>query len=180
MAEPLSAREALRESELYALLDKLEGGAEHKKWLLTAPPEQIPWFSPEELRRENCGQVPAEPGVYYVLLPEGEPRFRPDPRGGYDPAELERRCKNSGGKCLFSGKASAKSGGLRARLRQYMRCGYAGGKNHRGGRTIWQVEQLNELRISWQICPRANELERKTLQCYRQLFGVYPVANRRG
>ena len=138
-----------------------------------------PLFSLDELWQERCVQVPQESGVYYVLLPEGAPRIRTDLRGGYVSEDLEGRWRRSGGKCLYIGKASAKSGGLRTRLRQYMRCGYAGAKNHRGGRAIWQVEQQGELRISWQVSQQADELERRLLKRYREVFCCYPMANRR-
>lgn len=151
------------------------------KKLAKEPLEQSPpWFSTEELWAEKCSQVPAEPGVYYVLLPDGEPHFCEDARGGYAPEELAERWKKSGGKCLYIGKVSAKSGGLRTRLLQYMRCGYAGAKNHRGGRSIWQIEQQSELRVSWQVCPQADEWERWMLKHYREVFDCYPMANRRG
>lgn len=87
-----------------------------------------PWFFPDELWRARCTQVPGEAGVYYVLLHNGEPKFREDPRGG---------------------------------------------------RAIWQVEQREELRFSWQVCPEADELEKQLLRRYYETFHCYPVANRR-
>lgn len=138
-----------------------------------------PWYSLEELWRTGCAQIPAEPGVYYVLLPEGVPRFRRDVRGGYEPETLDERWEKSGGRCLYIGKASGKNG-LRGRIRQYLRCGFAGGRNHRGGRAIWQVEQQDALRLSWQTCPRADALEKRLLARYHEIFNCYPAANRRG
>lgn len=155
--------------EISSMLEKLQ-----KEPLQKSPP----CFSPEELWRTRCAQVPGEAGIYYVLLTDGEPRFREDPRGGYDPEELKSRWQKSGGKCLYIGKASGKRG-LRGRLWQYLRCGYANGRNHRGGRAIWQVEQREKLRFSWQVCPEADALERALLRHYYEVFHCYPVANRR-
>lgn len=162
----------VRSGAVAGLLERIE--ASQKEPLQKSPP----WFSPDELWQARCTQVPGEAGVYYVLLHNGEPKFREDPRGGYDPKELKSRWERSGGKCLYIGKASGKKG-LRGRLWQYLRYGYANGKNHRGGRAIWQVEQREELRFSWQVCPEAYELERELLRRYYEVFHCYPVANRR-
>lgn len=92
--------------------------------------------------------VPAKKGVYCIRIPAGmEVTFKDTidnhPGAAYPIERLEaKRIPSSG--ILYIGKANGKRG-LFQRLRQYMRYGFDGGNNHRGGRAIFQVEGYENL-----------------------------------
>lgn len=77
---------------------------------------------------------------------------------------------------LYVGKANGKRG-LFQRLRQYMRYGFDGGNNHRGGRAIFQVEGYENLICRWCVYENCEDKERLLLENFKRKYGTYPIAN---
>lgn len=153
--------------------------------LRTLCPTLAPAVTLHELWNSACACIPEAPGVYWVLAPEGMPVVfgeRQDDSGlqGY-PAVLLREkwagCIDRG--TLYIGKAAGRRG-LRQRLRQYMAFGQGQGKNHKGGRAIWQIENPGLLLLAYEVCAEPDTREHQLLREYRERNGSYPVANWRG
>lgn len=148
-------------------------------------PTKAPVVTFKELYRNDCKSVPEEPGVYWVLAPEGMPirfsecDYRPEAK--IYPARLlwekYERCVDR--KTLYIGKAEGKRG-LRQRLRQYMDYGQGKGKIHAGGRAVWQIPDTEFLLLAYEVCKAPGEREHQLLREYRELNGSYPLANWRG
>ena len=135
----------------------------------------------------SCQTIPQSPGVYWVVVPEGMEIHFHAPTDDellerYQPEELQRVYRENKSPILYIGKAGGKRG-LRQRLRQYMNAGFHGGKNHRGGRSIWQVDHAEQLLIEYKCCDSretCEELERCLLEKFKREHKHYPVANHRG
>ena len=147
-------------------------------------PAAAPAVTLAELAGSRCACIPEEPGVYWVLAPEGMPiRFRERSFPGVRPypAQLLRdkyaACARKD--ILYIGKAEGRRG-LRQRLKQYMDYGLGRGGIHRGGRAVWQIEDSGLLLLAYEICPDPGGQERQLLRDYREQNGAYPLANWRG
>ena len=147
-------------------------------------PTAAPAVTLAELLASRCACIPEEPGVYWVLAPEGMSiRFRERTFPGVRPypAQLLRAkyeiCARKD--ILYIGKAEGR-GGLRQRLKQYMDYGQGRGSVHRGGRAVWQIEDFGLLLLAYETCPDPGAQERQLLRDYRIQSGTYPLANWRG
>lgn len=125
--------------------------------------------------------IPPCPGIYVVLrTAEAAPDIRESTvaRAGspYSLDDLRGRWI-PGNPTLYIGKADAKAGGLRTRLRQYARRG----SSHQGGRSIWQLADYAELLVAWVQTPGENpeEVEIGYRAAFADRFGGWPFANRR-
>ena len=140
-----------------------------------------------ELWDDFCGQkdieephlVPAKKGIYCIRVPAGMRIVFKDaidnhPGDAYRVEYLETKRVPSD--ILYIGKANGKSG-LFQRLRQYMRYGFDGGNNHRGGRAIFQVEGYENLICRWCVCENCEDKERLLLENFKRKYGTYPIAN---
>ena len=133
----------------------------------------------EELYRTKCRDVPSAAGVYWVRVPDGMTvRFiEPKDTSFYSKKDLENkyaRCKEKD--ILYIGKATGRRG-LSQRLRQYVKHGHGEGNNHCGGRAIWQIENADELVVTYEICEDATARERKEIEAYKVRNGCFPLAN---
>lgn len=148
-------------------------------------PTPGPAVTLRELIQSNCSNIPEEPGVYWVLAPEGfSVRFhqRPyHPRAKLYPAELlQAKLTNCNDKqILYIGKAQGKKG-LRQRVRQYMNYGQGKSNIHQGGRAIWQIEAPELLLLGYEVCQQADVREHQLLAQYQAQNHSYPLANWRG
>ena len=149
------------------------------------PPETAPVVSLGDLLANGCQTIPQEPGIYWVLAPEGmsirfhRQAYHPKARL-YEEETLRRKfetCTNH--RVLYIGKAEGKRG-LRQRLKQYMDYGQGKSRNHQGGRAIWQVEQAGLLLLAYQVCQQPGQMEKQLLQAFRNRHATYPLANWRG
>lgn len=113
--------------------------------------------------------VPNEPGVYAIVRnDESAPVFLPDrPQATarqatpYSVADLSSRWV-PGASVLNIGKAGTS---LRSRLRQYRQFGAGVGLNHKGGRSIWQLADAEDLTVAWHpIAPTYDGLTAKTAE----------------
>ena len=133
----------------------------------------------------NLTGVPCEHGVYQIVLPKGmtiafSEKIAGHPDDAYAVAELEQRyAKLKFSAVLYIGKAGGRRG-LNQRLRQYMHYGFSGGRNHRGGRSIFQIKGFEQLVCEWKCIPNCEAEERRMLQAFKQQYGDYPLANHRG
>lgn len=138
-----------------------------------------------ELIRLNCSNIPEEPGVYWILSPEGfSIRFHQmpyHPKCKLYPVELlQAKLTNCNDKqILYIGKAQGKKG-LRQRVRQYMNYGQGKSNIHQGGRAVWQIEDSEFLLLGYEVCHHADVRERQLLSEYRAQNFFYPLANWRG
>ena len=125
--------------------------------------------------------VPKEAGIYVVLrTATTQPTLLEltHARAGssYPLPDLEARWLTET-PVLYIGKAEAKAGGLRKRLGQYARKG----ASHKGGRSIWQLADQDELLVAWVPTPgeSAEEVEIRYRAAFAEVYGQWPFANRR-
>nr|WP_238148946.1 DUF6308 family protein [Serinicoccus sediminis] len=139
----------------------------------------------------NPAAVPDVPGVYVVVRDStDEPAFLPDRpyRGSgrqatskhfaYRTDQLAARWITESA-VMNIGKADVS---LRNRLDQYRKYGAGTGAAHKGGRSIWQLEDADALLISWVPAPSGvtgRELERGLIAAFRTAHGARPFANLR-
>lgn len=138
-----------------------------------------------------CANVPKEAGVYMILLP-GEieqPAFCVPGKGArankikpQNIEELENRWV-PGTRIVYIGKAGGPKykTTLKARLQAYMRYGNGIMAAHRGGRSIWQLENIDECLVAWRVAPEDPKgCEGCLLKRFKNIYGNLPFANRQG
>lgn len=132
--------------------------------------------------------VPNVPGVYVVIRESAhdpvighEGIHQTEKQGApYGVDELNQRWIK-GASVVYIGKASAS---LRKRLGQYRRAGMAGGTNHNGGRSIWQLDDAEDLLVAWHPVDQdesgleAAEMETQLIGAVKATHGSRPFANR--
>lgn len=139
----------------------------------------------EELHHTSCHTLPCRPGIYRVLVPEKVPvSFIESPRNSsaesYPASLLEQKYNQCADKSvLYIGKANGR-GGLRQRVRQYIKYGWNTAANHKGGRAVWQVENFPILLLEYEVCEDCEQREHELLASFKRENGVYPLANWRG
>ena len=132
----------------------------------------------------NFRRIPTAHGVYAVVAPVGfTPRFLAKPLPALDASlysadDLQSRGVD-GVETLNFGKTDAEDG-LQERVRRYVRFGLGKRTTHRGGRSIWQLERCEDLRMGYletegrQKSARDVELELK--DAFRRATGKVPFA----
>lgn len=125
--------------------------------------------------------VPQEAGIYVVLRPSTTApvlleQTRARAGSAYPLHDLEARWV-TGTPVVYVGKAEPKAGGLRTRLSQYARKG----SSHKGGRSIWQLDDQDELLVAWATTPgqSAEEVEIAYRSAFAEIYGGWPFANRK-
>ena len=132
--------------------------------------------------------VPNVPGVYVVIrestqdpvigdkgIYQSEKQVAP-----YRVDELAQRWIKVAS-VVYIGKASTS---LRKRLGQYRRAGVAGGTNHNGGRSIWQLADAEDLLVAWHrvdleaVGVDARQAEQDLIRAFARVYGRRPYANR--
>lgn len=97
-------------------------------------------------------------------------------------AELESNWVN-GAIVIYIGKAGGGSSKrtLRKRLSDLLRFGAGKPVGHWGGRLMWQLENVDELRFCWRVAGRddALEVERQLIREFTAAYGARPFANLR-
>lgn len=130
-----------------------------------------------------CCELPAKPGVYLVI---GESALAPvfvEREDGYPIEELRDRWV-FGATIIYIGKAgdAEQKTTLRRRISAYMRQGNGHrSAGHRGGRSIWQLEDCDDLLVAWKVLDNEAPaiVESMLLDAFRACFGKLPFANRR-
>jgi Ca-activated chloride channel family protein len=141
-----------------------------------------------KLRAEGLERIPAQPGVYAVLLPDN---FRPeilerspgDRFKDQDPpvpaARLEREWVD-GTRILYIGRAGNRNGGqnLRERIKELLDSGGDKPVAHWGDQILWRLKGNDSLLIAWSPVAGAPEVvEHKLLEQFESLHGKLPFAN---
>ena len=136
-----------------------------------------------------CCSVPTEAGVYMVLIPDAtwQPVFHTSGEGDrvnnvtpQSVHELERRWVY-GARIIYIGKAGGPQykTTLKARLQAYMRYGNGIKAAHRGGRSIWQMENIEDCFVAWRVAPQdPKACEKILLQKFNDIYKQLPFANR--
>src|SRR5713226_3686810 len=111
--------------------------------------------------QESCSAIPKEPGVYLVVRDvSNSPSFLQASTGahlkGRDPsvsAEVLKRRWVPNSKVLYVGKAggTGQTTTLHGRIRSYMEYGLGKQRTHWGGRYIWQLADVKDLRVYWAV-----------------------------
>ena len=138
-----------------------------------------------------CCNVPKEAGVYMVLLPDvtGQPTFCVPGRGAeannVNPQSIETLQHRwvQGTRIIYIGKAGGPQykTTLKPRLQAYMRYGNDIKASHRGGRSIWQLGNIDECLIAWRVAPEDPKgCESALLKRFKEIYGSLPFANRQG
>lgn len=137
----------------------------------------------QQLNNNRCSCVPEEYGIYIIYVPDGmkitflsknNKKFDKTFTGKRDLANKYSNCKDKS--VLYMGKASGKKG-LKQRLKQYINQGFGNGKNHSGGRAIFQIIGWQNLIVEWYPVPDPSTEEHKLLEKYYKNNNCLPLAN---
>jgi hypothetical protein len=128
----------------------------------------------------KCADVPDRPGIYAVTLQAGTPAFLARSVGGRfkgkDPTvpvgALETKWLDDT-ETVYIGRASS----LRDRLGLLARFGRGDAVGHWGGRYLWQISALDELRVCWRLESDPVDAERELLDGFEATMGRLPFAN---
>ena len=138
-----------------------------------------------------CANVPKEAGVYMILLPGDteQPAFCVPGKGAsankIKPQSIEE-LKNRwvpGTRIVYIGKAGGPKykTTLKARLQAYMRFGNDIKAAHRGGRSIWQLKNIDDCLVVWRVAPEDPKgCESCLLKKFKAIYKKLPFANRQG
>lgn len=143
---------------------------------------KLGFSEPVDLRalERGCSSVPSPGGMYAVVLEDAQPAFATVSVGGHfkgrDPSvpteTLEAKWV-SGTSILYIGKAES----LRKRIDQLARFGRGEPIGHWGGRYLWQMEDPDDLQVTWKVDSYPSESEADLIADFLQEFGVLPFAN---
>ena len=157
----------------------------------------------EEIRadRHSLKEVERVLGIYKVYLPEDIPfqlnkattAIEYDKNGKklvYDSDEdierlmhkweLIQSAKEPDNRLVYIGKSGGKTVGLRERLKQFAAYGVRKGKNHQGGKVLWQLTDAIKFHIEYFPCENCEKVEKELLRDYKKRhFGQLPIANER-
>jgi transcriptional regulator with XRE-family HTH domain len=142
------------------------------------------FVSVKELRETKCSAVPAVPGAYVVVVPDGAKvrfldmssggRFKgKDPTVSVDLLE-SRQVENSD--AIYIGKGNV----LSRRLQEFVKFGAGAAIGHWGGRLAWQLADSEDLIIAWRPSApgvSAREQESGLITDFEAVFGCLPLAN---
>ena len=146
-------------------------------------------YTIKDLRNGSIKEIPKTSGVYFILMPLDFPLHINSETDGSkltskgDPSvypiekllkkvkhyEMEEPLKSH---LLYIGS----SNNIKRRINQYINP-YS---NHSGGRDIWQLENSEDLLVSYIECStekESEELEHRLLISYKNIYGTYPFAN---
>jgi hypothetical protein len=142
------------------------------------------------LLESNCSSVPAERGVYLVVVRglRKPSRFRKDSPGGRfkrkDPSvdvSVLRSHWVSGAAVLYIGQAGGgkSRAHLVCRVRAFVRFGAGEPVGHWGGRFVWQLTRSDRLLFFWKPLKHCDpiEVESKLIAAFVAAFGKRPFAN---
>ncbi len=142
----------------------------------------------KELKETACCKIDDAPGIYLVLRKSRTlPSFRyPSLAGhfkGKDPTvavEVLTEKWNPPARILYIGKAGklGSKSTLKSRIRDYVRFGQGKRVGHRGGRYIWQLEDVDELLICWKVTKcEPRKAEKELIQVFKEKYKARPFAN---
>ena len=146
-------------------------------------------FIPIKELRSSTQLIPKVRGVYVVMrIKDTAPDFMPVGTGGYfkgkNPNVSIEELQNNwveDTKIVYIGKGGdpGVDATLNSRIKQYLNFG-KGGKNHYGGRYIWQLSDAEDLIIAWKELPKEtpSEVETNMIEAFRNAHNdKRPFAN---
>lgn len=132
-----------------------------------------------------CTYVPEKPGVYLVVCPAAFPPVFSTSvlnRANPYPEDVLMNGWIEGTPVLYIGKAGGSNhkATLRRRIRCYMRFGLGKTDNHKGGKSIWQLNNSSELLMMWKVIEDAEpaSIETNLIREFRNIYGKRPFANK--
>lgn len=137
-------------------------------------------FLPLRSLEAKSERVPALPGNYMVTLDARRAAFLTRSVGGRfkgkDPTVavdlLEAKWLDNTD-TVYIGRATS----LRGRLGLLARFGRGDAVGHWGGRYLWQITALEDLRVCWRLESDPVEAERELLDSFENIMGGLPFAN---
>ena len=142
--------------------------------------------------RASWTDIPACPGIYCVYMPEdivlsfsdcaGRAKYAVPTSANDLQTKQERILANGPTDILYIGKAGSMSSNLRKRIGQLARFGVGHARNHRGGEYLWQINEIENVCVLTQCCPRGQpeSFESRLLAKFRNVHEDWPLANRTG
>jgi len=156
----------------------------HREWL-----EALGFRGWVPLLTLDKASVPTARGVYVVyraadhapVLSPTSPVVMHKARSLSYPVEVLERRWVPGAHVVNIGKADSEKG-LAGRLDKYSAFGQGKPVAHRGGRSVWQLEDAADLLIAWLPIQLGDpeDVEGELLDSFRALYGRPPFANVRG
>lgn len=136
----------------------------------------------------NYNAIPKLKGVYCIICLEDNYNFLEVGSGGHfkgkDPNVLTSLLKTKWVKTarvIYIGKAGGleSKATLQSRLKQYIKFGQGRPVGHWGGRLIWQIENSENLIVTWKtlISEEPREYEIKLIASFFDKYGKRPFAN---
>lgn len=133
-----------------------------------------------DIQNKNYNYIPKQSGVYRVLNLDDTPiTFLPNSNTNFSCYSVKKlqdkysKTKSSG--VLYIGKGI----NLYKRIKQYIQYGLNLAHNHKGGRSIFQIQNYNQLYIEIIPCNNCECTEKNMLLGFKDIFGELPVANMR-
>ena len=140
----------------------------------------VGWLPFADLRSSSC---PSTGGIYVVTYGGANPASYPDEscggwfKGRNPSVPKEALIANwvADAEVVYIGKADQ----LKRRLRQFADFGAGKPIGHWGGRLIWQLPNVTDLRVAWKETPGLVPLEAEAelIDLFRQTYGKPPFAN---
>ena len=147
-------------------------------------------------RNYNLENVPDTDGIYIVECPDGiEPEFMDETtaiktqkiKKGIHKGELKSteehtaedltiKYKNGNRKILYIGCAPLNEDeerGLNKRLKELINHGFNMGKNHYGGKELWQIKNIEDMKLYWHPIKNAEEIEKELLLLHLKKYAFY-------
>ena len=159
-------------TNVFKIIDKYELNKSNRS--ISAPVELL------ELNNERCKSISEEAGVYFIIVPDGmKVKIKESSKDWHYCKNILNdkysNCKDK--ELVYIGKAEGRKG-LRQRIRQYLAFGFGNGKNHRGGRAVWQIDNYESLLLICVVGEDASGLEHNLLEKYKKNNSdTLPLAN---
>ena len=138
--------------------------------------------------RSSWSEIPKDHGIYIVHF-EGKCELTFSDSVGkakhsspVPPNDLQEKWENILARCptdiVYIGKGEGKEG-LRQRIKQLIRFGVGKVDNHKGGRQIWQIDQIEFAIVSVNCCEAPRCVEKDLLQRFSTEHGELPLGNQK-
>lgn len=144
----------------------------------------------------NLDVVPNTDGIYIVECPDGVvPKFSDKTRAiktrvkkgkvesteKYTAKELQIKYENGNKKILYIGSAPLNEDGkrgLKERIGELIDHGYNMGKNHYGGKELWQIKNIENMNLYWCSVENARETEHDLLILHLKKYPFFNKKNK--
>jgi len=133
-------------------------------------------------KAQEWAMLPEEKGVYAVIAPEGfSPEFAENVDDDWKKELEEYWVKDTN--ILYFGKVGKEKQKtkrtLRKRIREYIKSKLSETGNHRGGKNIWHLKNVEQLYFIWKECKACEqeELEGELIERFKEDYKQFPFAN---